>query len=82
MVISHCGFVGHVSFSNDKYIIYMSQKENYEKKEKEKSISRICDTKRILPIWLICLLLFASLEIHVVFLFLFVQKLAPRIYSY
>ena len=38
---------------------------------------------RILPIWrILFLLLFASFGIHELFLFLFVQKLDPRIYSY
>ena len=37
----------------------------------------------ILPIWwILFLFLFASFGIHKLFLFLFVQKLAPRIYSY
>ena len=38
---------------------------------------------QILPIWqILFLFVFASFGIHELFLFLFVQKLAPQIYSY
>ena len=41
------------------------------------------NNSRILPIWwILFLFLFASFGIHKLFLFLFLQKLAPQIFSY
>ena len=49
----------------------------------EKILQVFVKKLRIHPIWrILFLFLFASFEIHKLFLFLFIQKLAQRIYTY
>ena len=70
-----------VSFSKDKFI-RVKKKKLLEKYEREKCF-KFVNNSWILPFWQISFLfLFISFGIHELFLFLFVQKLAPRIYSY
>ena len=76
MNISHYGFGCPVNFSNEKYI----------RVKKEKCLEIFLRKNRyhvfVNYLRILFLFLFASFEIQELFLFLFVQNLAPRIYSY
>ena len=69
-------------FSNERYV--RVKKENFLEIFSRKNRYQVfVNYLQILPIWLILFLfLLASFGIHKLFLFLFVQKLGPRIYSY
>ena len=82
MNISHYGFVCQVNFPNGKYI--RVKKKKFLEIFKEKNRYQVfVNYSRMLPIWwILFLFLFTSFGIHELLLFLFVQKLALRIYSY
>ena len=82
MNISPYGFVCQVNFLYEKYIRVKKKKFLYILLRKN-SYQVFMNYSRILPIWwILFLFLFASFGIHKLFLFLFIQKFAPRIYSY
>ena len=69
-----------------KWKIYRSREKEIMRKKiekKKKKCQVFMNNLWILPIWwILFLFLSASFKIHEVFLFLFVHKLAPQIYSY
>ena len=80
--ISHYVFVCLVNFSNEKYI-RVKKKKLLELFLRKNRYQIFVNYSRIPPIWqILFVFLFASYGIHKLFLFLFVQKLAPQIYSY
>ena len=82
MNISHYGFVCSVNFSNEKYI-RVKKKKFLIILLRENRYQVFVSYLGILPIWrILFLFLLASFGIHKLFLFLFIQNLAPRIYSY
>ena len=82
MNMSHYGFICLVNFSNEKYI--RGKKKKFLDIILRKNRYQVfVNYLRILSIWqILFLFIFASFGIHKLFLFLFLQKLAPQIYSY
>ena len=82
MHISQYGFVCPVGFWNEKYL--RVKKKLFLEFFLRKNVFQVfVNNSRILSIWqILFLFLFAGFGIHERFLFLFVHKLSPRIYSY